>query len=378
MTEIAEYIKRAAHKAGFKREFFLEKNMPTQPSNIIAIPFWGDLRSTFILSSMLLKSYKDTFIDKYIVLCSWPGFQGLFSYVHEYWTIEDESVIKTLATGANNLYNETSLATELTRNLVEVLNVVTSKDLREYYNNGFTQKYWQTFGGVKRYLPEVASVTKITQDFKAQMERRTGTKIVVYPSVRVKSFQMGKTINVTIPKEFWIVLIERLIEEGYSPVVYQNSFTYDVSVDLVDKCLYLVPKNVLDVLAAFRHIGCVLDVHSGISRLAIAARTPFLSVTERRIFVDDRDYEIDDLCCDGLPRQYIFSFSTMLLTGGPAEWKVSIIDNIVARLKEFMPTLKGIDLPSTNESYESIPYERVRQRKAKRIGCAFIKLSKNK
>jgi hypothetical protein len=146
----------------------------------------------------------------------------------------------------------------------------------------------------------------------------------------------------------------------------------------VDKCLYLVPKNVLDVLAAFRHIGCVLDVHSGISRLAIAARTPFLSVTERRIFVDDRDYEIDDLCCDGLPRQYIFSFSTMLLTGGPAEWKVSIIDNIVARLKEFVPTLRGMDLPSTNESYESTPYERVRQRKAKRIGCAFIRLSKNK
>lgn len=376
--EVSDYIRRAAQRTGYKREFFVEKNMPTVPSNVLAIPFYGDMRSTFLLSSFLLKSMKGLLKDKYLILCSWPGMRGLFPYVDEYWTIEDESVSKTLATEANNFYNGTSLATDLTRGLAEVLDVWTAKDIKTYYDRGFTQKYWDSFGEVKRFLPEVPSASKIAADFKIQMERRSEPKVVVYPATKMRTWQQGKTVTAPVPKEFWSTLIERLIGDGYLPVVYQNWFTYDMSRDFADKCIYLVPKSISDVLAAFRYVGCVLDVHTGISRLAISARCPYLSVTERQSFVEDRDYEIDDLSCDGLPRQYIFGFSTHLMTGGPSDWNVSIIDNIMVRLKEFLPTLKGAALPSTNESFETVPYDKVRQRKAKRLGVAFINSSKQK
>ena len=378
MIDVADYIRRAASRSGFKREFFLEKNMPTQPSNVIAIPFYGDLRSAFVLSAFLLKPYMETFKDKYIVLCSWPGMQGLFPYVHEYWSIEDESVTKTLATEANNLYNGSNLAAEITRGLSEALNILTVRDLRAFYEKGFTQKYWDTFGEAKRFLPEVPSASKMTTEFKTQMERREGQKIVVYPATKMRSWQQGKTVYLPVLKEFWTALIERLIEEGYVPVVYQNWFTYDMSRDFVEKCIYIVPRSISDVLAAFRYVGCVLDVHSGISRLAMAARCPYVSVMERQSFVEDKDYELDDLCADGLPKQYIFSFSTMLMTGGPSEWKLSLLDNIVARLKDFMPSLKDGKLPSTNESYETVSFDRVRERKARRMGVTFINSSKNK
>lgn len=378
MIDVADYIRRAASRSGFKREFFLEKNMPTQPSNVVAVPFYGDLRSAHILSAFLLKPYMEVFKDKYIVLCSWPGMQGLFPYVHEYWSIEDESVTKTLATEANNLYNGSNLAAEITRGLSEALNIMTVRDLRTFYDRGFTQKYWDTFGEVKRFLPEVPSASKMTTEFKAQMERKQGQKIVVYPATKMRSWQQGKTVYVPILKEFWTALIERLIEEGYAPVVYQNWFTYDMSRDFVEKCIYLVPKSISDVLAAFRYVGCVLDVHSGISRMAVAARCPYVSVMERQSFVEDKDYELDDLCADGLPKQYIFSFSTMLMTGGPSEWKLSLLDNIVARLKDFTPSLKDGKLPSTNESYEAVSFDRVRERKARRMGVTFINSSKNK
>lgn len=378
MIDVADYIRRAASRSGFKREFFLEKNMPTQPSNVIAIPFYGDLRSACVLSTFLLKPYMESFKDKYIVLCSWPGMQGLFPYVHEYWSIEDESVTKTLATEANNLYNGSNLAAEITRGLSESLNILTVRDLRTFYEKGFTQKYWDTFGEVKRFLPEVPSASKMTTEFKTQMERRQGQKIVVYPATKMRSWQQGKTVYLPVLKEFWTALIERLIEEGYVPVVYQNWFTYDMSRDFVEKCIYLVPKSISDVLAAFRYVGCVLDVHTGISRLAIAARCPYVSVMERQSFVEDKDYELDDLCADGLPKQYIFSFSTMLMTGGPSEWKLSVLDNIVARLKDFTPSLKDGKLPSTNESYEAVSFDRVRERKARRMGVTFINSSKNK
>jgi hypothetical protein len=372
MIDVADYIKRAAHRTGYKREFYVEKNIPTQPSNVIVIPFYGDLKSTFLLSSFILKQYKEKNADKYIILCSWPGMSGLFPYVDEYWSIEDESTTRTLATESNNFYNESNLSIELTRNLAEVLNIVTCKDLKEYYFNGFTQKYLKEFGGIKRFFPEVPSSNKISTNFKLQMEQKVGPKIIVYPTMRVKSHHNGKTLSLPLLKDFWVSLIERLIENGFVPVVYQNWFTYDMSRDFVDRCIYLVPRDITDVLAAFRYADCVLDVHNNVSRLAIAARCPFLSVTERPIFIRDKDYEVDDLCCDGLPKRYIFSSSLFILSGTSEDWTISILNHIMAKLKEFVPALQGAILPSTNESYELVSHQKIRQRNARRMGAAFL------
>ena len=78
MTQIAEYIQRAADRTKHKRLSYIEKNMPTAADNVYAIPFYGDVSSTFILSSLLLKTYKEKNKGKYLILCSWPGFQDLF------------------------------------------------------------------------------------------------------------------------------------------------------------------------------------------------------------------------------------------------------------------------------------------------------------
>lgn len=378
MTDTADFLKRAAQRTGFTRQFYVEKNIPTDPSNIVAVPFFCDFTSLFILSSVILKNYKEANPGKYLILCSWPGIQAFFPYVDEVWTLEDESVIKNLATGANNFYNDSTLATELTRSIAEVLNIFTSKDISKYYNKGFSKKYWEEFKEIKRFLPEVPSANLISSDFRTQLNRRIGSKVVVYPTTRMKSWQQGKSVYLPISKDFWSTLIERLLQEGCEPVVYQNCFTYDMSKDFIDRCLYLVPRNMSDLLAAFREIGMVLDVHSGISRLAIAARCPYLAVTERKIYIEDKNFEIDDLCADGLPRQYIFSFSTQLMVGGPEEWEVSVLGNIVARLKDFMPQIEQELLPSTISSYQPMSYDCIRQRKSKRLGSAFIKTSKNR
>jgi hypothetical protein len=378
MLDVSDFIKRSAERCGYKRSSYVAKNMPTSPSNIVTIPFYGDLRSTCILSSFILRNYKEANPEKYIILCSWPGWQGLFPYVDEYWSLEDESATKTLATEANNFYNGSNLATDLTRSLAEVLNIFTSRDLKKYYDNGFTKQYWDEFGSIRRFLPEVSSASKLSEDFKVQMQRRPGTKVIVYPVLKVRSRQRGETVYLPIMKDVWAALIESLIAENYVPVIYQNWFTYDMSKDFVDRCLYLVPRNVSDVLAAFRYVGCVLDVHSGLSRLALTARCPFLGVTERQSFIEDKDYEIDDLGSDKLPRQYVFNFSSQMMAGGTAEWKINLFDSVCARMQEFLPKIDSAALPTTNESYEVVPYERVRHRKAKRLGCTFINSSKQR
>lgn len=381
MFEIGDFIKRNADKCGFNRESFIEKNMPTHPSKILVFPFYGDIKSTFVLSSYLLKKYKEKHPEKYMIMCSWPGFQGLFPYVDEYWTHKDTSSIKTLALSANNGYNESDLSSEINRSLNEVFSDVLSyqRDLRIYYDCGFTKKYWEDFNEVNRYLPEVASSSVLKSQFLGEMSNHKGRKVVVYPVTKVRTWYKGKSMYLPINPMFWKALIQRLINEGFVPVVYQNFFTHDMSPDFTDKCVYLLSQDINDTLAAMRHIGCVLDVHSGISRMAISARTPFVCVDERARFIGEREYEIDDLSCNGIAKKYLFSFSTMLMNGTEKEWNRSVIDNIIVSLGEIWPFVEDrSNWAGTSESYEIVDFSNVRERQSKRLGVRFITSSRDK
>lgn len=374
MSDLISFIKRAAESTGFQRETFVEKNIPTHSSNILVFPFFGDIRSTFIMSSFLLKRYKEFRSTKYLILCSWPGYQGLFPYVDEYWSIKDTSMINSLAFSANNFYNASNDYTMYKRHLIENFeNVLTYEDLKPFYNNGFTPKFWDTFKEIKRFLPDVPSVSRLSGDFKNELSRKQGNKVIIFPAQHLRSWQRGQTDYMRVPKEFWGKLIERLLAEGLIPVVYQNYLTYDMSPEFTDKCIYIVPKDISQVLAAMRAVGCVIDIHSGISRLAIAARCPFIAVDERVRYDSHKDYEIDDLCCSAIPRQYYFHFSTMLMTGTTQDWNTSLIDNLIIKINKFLPSLDRDQWMSTAESYEAVSYESVRKRHAKKYGIRFIK-----
>jgi hypothetical protein len=371
-NSMVSFLKRTAESANFQRDSFLERDIPTVSSNIVILPFFGDLRSTALLSAFLLKPYTQ-FLKKYVILASWPGNQSLFPYVNEYWSLKDATALKSLAIGANNLYNTSEINTNIVRTLLQRFeNVVTPADLQAYWDRGFTQKYWKDFGKINRYLPEVASANMIGADLKNEMLRKSGRKVVIFPVIRMRSWQKERVDYLQTPKEFWKRLIERLLAENIVPVIYQNHLTYDMSPDFADKCIYLVPKEISHVLCAMRYVGCVLDVHSGISRLAIAARCPFVVMDERARFMGDKDYEIDDLCCEKIPKQYLFSFSTMIHTGGAADWDTNILDGIIVKLNEFLPLLDRDEWMSPKESYEEVSYDRVRVRNAKRLGVRFL------
>lgn len=377
MIQTGDFLKRAATRTGFRRDFFVEKNYPTNLSNILAVPFYGDLRSTFNLSSFFLKQYKEANPSAYVILCSWPGLKDLFPYVDEYWSLEDETATKSLAIGANNLYNSSNLAADIHRRLLEVVNILSPHEIKEWYDDGFTKRYWADFKEIKRFLPGVPSSSRLTESFLKEIERKPGRKVVVFPATKILTWHKGVPTYFPIQKVFWDALFETLLGAGFVPVVYQNWFTYDMSREFTDRCVYLVPRHVSDLLAAIRYLGLVLDIHSGFSRLAIAARTPFVAVDERLRFMESHDYAVDDLCCQ-TPRKYIFSFATMLLSGGSAEWKDSILDNVLVTLREFSDSLDTAELADTDEAYEPVSYERVRQRTAKRLGLTFINSKKHK
>ena len=94
-TSVAEFLKRSADRNGFVRERFDEGRIPTDHSALVVVPFFGDCRSMMVLSSLVLMRYRQEVKNsKYFIFASWPGYQGIFPYVDEYWAMSDQAQYK--------------------------------------------------------------------------------------------------------------------------------------------------------------------------------------------------------------------------------------------------------------------------------------------
>ena len=206
---------------------------------------------------------------------------------------------------------------------------------------------------------------------------RGGFKVFVCPTLFMGAWKLGDVEQIPMRREFWVTFIHRLLKERFVPVIYRGWFTHDVSSEFTNQCIYVTSRDIGQVMACMRATGCMLDFFSGISRLAIAARCPFLMVDERNRYAALKEFEIDDLCAATLPRQYIFSFPTIIEGGRQDSWDYNILNNVMTRLHNFMPDLDRDTWPSTGESTEIIPYESVRQKKSLRIGTRLLRVPKD-
>ena len=68
-NEIISILQRAAEKAGVKRTRYEDQKVPASIDNVCVLPFFGDLRSTCVLSSFLLKRYREESKGSKFSLC---------------------------------------------------------------------------------------------------------------------------------------------------------------------------------------------------------------------------------------------------------------------------------------------------------------------
>jgi hypothetical protein len=125
-----------------------------------------------------------------------------------------------------------------------------------------------------------------------------------------------------------------------------------------------------------RSCGCVLDVFSGISRWAIAARTPFVCFDERARFNALKEYEINDICGKEVYKEYIFSFAALIESEEKSVWSSNIFDHMVVKLNKVCGGIDRDSWPSSAEVDEIVPYDTVRRTKNKKLGSRFIKVEK--
>lgn len=372
LINIPSFLQRAAQQTGFDRERYVESNIPDEWSDIVILCFFGDFRSEAILSSLILHQYiKKYYKNKYFIVCSWQGHAGLFPYADEFWSLGDQLMLQDLHNNTDKFENTSLKYANIIKNLNKYFNLILEwDDLEQFYCNGLTKGYFDTFSDVVRFLPALPS-PKI--DFNKELIRRNKRGIFLYPTKVIQKWNKSG-FDVSIGSEFWVKLIEGIINAGLTPVVYQNYSTHDVSSDFGDKCLYVTDNNVLSLMSIMRLTDCVVDVMSGISRLAMIARCPFLSVDERGRYVDSKEYEINDLCINGIYQyKYVFSFSSILNGGNYKE----MADLILYNLKEFLVGLSDKKI-SSSESYTIVPYDIVKEHKRKKFGIHFIKVERLK
>jgi len=375
-------LKKAAEKCGFNRIRYIENNIPTSMSNVVVLPFFGDIRSMFILSSLLLKRYREEVKgSKYFILCTWPGYETLFPFVSEYWAIRDNEALKDCFTGTCGFENTSQASIHFVKNLNYWFNasdIVGIEDLQVFYKNGITDEYWKRFNHIKRYLPSVPSTAILGQQFNLDMMQKPGQKVFLYPTELIQKWQYDKIINIRANKYFWSGLVKRLLNNKIIPVIFKGTSSQDILPELSEQCIYVRENDIAKAMAAMRAVGCVLDVFSGISRLAIAARTPYLYMDERLRNTGQKEFEIEGICCEKqLPREYIYSFPNIVSEGDEEVWQTNIYDIILAKMFAFLPGLNRDEWPSPIESIEPVLYENVKNKKMKKIGIQFIKTNRD-
>lgn len=370
-------LKKAADKCGAARLRYKERNVPTSADGIVAFPFFGDRRSSFILSSLLLKRIKEEQKgSKYFVMISWPGLEGLFPYVDEYWQVEDESSLSKLRPGIEGFDNSSSLYVLIQKALNQhFYDVMSPDDLSEYYSSGITKQFFERFKHVKVSLPAISSASCLGSEVHREISRHD-PRVFMYPCREGFSWRNGSLKNFIIPIQFWLDAASKFSSAGFFPIVSSDSFCYDLSSEIKKDVVHLSGLDFSGTMAAMRLSGCVIDFFGDVSRIALCARTPFLCFDERSKYNALKEYEINDLCGRGVQKDYIFSFGAILEGGDRAAWNSNILDHAVVRLKHIHETMDRDRWPSAAEYEAIVPYDSVRRIKNKKLGSRFIRIEK--
>jgi hypothetical protein len=370
-------LKKAADKCGVVRLRYKERDVPTSVDGIVVFPFFGDLRSSFVLSSMLLKRIREEQKgSRYFVMLSWPGFESLYPYVDEYWQVEDESSLSKLRSGQNGFDNISSLYVLIQKALNQhFYDVMSPDDLSLFYSSGITKNFFERFKHIKVTLPAIPSASSLGSDTHREISRHDSS-VFIRPCREGFSWRNGHLKSFTIPVQFWMDAISKLSSSGFFPVVFSDHFCYDLSSEVKKGGVNLTGLDLSKMMSAMRLSGCVLDFFGDTSRIALCARTPFLCFEERLKYNSLKEYEINDLCGLGVQKNYIFSFSTILESGDRTAWDSNILNHAVVKLKKIHETMDRDKWPSAAEYEDIVPYNSVRKIKNKKLGSRFIRIEK--
>ena len=373
---VSDFLKITSKKLNFNREKYIEKNIPSNFDQITVLFNLGDLRNTLSLSSMILPKFrKETKSLRYFIVFSYPGFSSLFPYADEFWSFDQENFLR-IYNSSLGLDNFNSLKTIYLRHFNENFReVIKSESFNDIYDHFFLKRYWEKNKNIRIILPQIINSYSSNDVFVEKYSNiNTNRKIFIFPNKTMQIIRKGKLTYEEIKVEFWINLIKKLLNNNISVICVKHPLTHDISSHFIDEknILFFNEIDLNQIMSLMRMSECVFDFFSGISRLAIAARTPYILADERIRYFNYKEYEFEDVVGESLYGDRFFIFADLLNANN--DLYSNIASNIISKIDKIKKISKGI---LSSEYIDKLSnYQNVRYYQSKKMGLNFLKFPK--
>ena len=373
---VSDFLKITSKKLNFSRDKYTEKNIPSNFDQITVFFNLGDLRNTLSLSSMILPRFrKETKSLRYFIVFGYPGFSSLFPYADEYWSFDPENFFK-IYNGSCGLDNSINLKTIYLRHLNENFReVIKSENFNDIYDHYFLKRYWDKNKNIRIILPQIINSLASNDSFVEKYSNiNIDKKIFIFPNKTMQVIRKGKLVFEEIKSEFWTNLIKKLLENNISVFCIKHPLTHDVSSNFIDEknILFFNELDVNQIMSLMRMSGCVFDFFSGISRLAIISRTPYILADERIRYFNYREYEFEDVVGESLHGERFFIFADLMNSNN--DLYNNIASNIISKIDKIIKNNKGILSSEYTDKLSN--YQNVRYYQSKKMGLQFLKFPK--
>jgi len=374
---VSDFLKITSNKLNFVREKYVEKNIPTNFDQICVFFNLGDLRSTIALSSMLLPRFrKETKSLRYFIVFGYAGLSALYPYADEYWSFNPDNFAKVY-NSSSNYDNNSELNNIYLRHLNENFREVIKSDIfLDVYHNFFLNKFWEKNKNIRIVLPQVmnnlANDDIVVSRFNGLKNKR---KLFIFPNKTMQVIRKGNLVHQEIKQEFWVNLVQRLLQNNVDLVCVKHHLTHDISSNFTDNnnILFFNEKDVNKIMSLMRMTGITLDFLSGISRLSNIARVPFILVDERIRYFNNREYEFEDVVGNEvLDRERFFIFADLININN--DLYTNIAGNIISKIDKILNINNGVLYSEYSDKLSN--YQNVRYHQSKKMGLKFLKFPK--
>jgi len=374
---ISEFLSNTAARLNFKREKFVEKNIPTNFDQISVFFGLGDLRNTAAISTMILpRLRKEKKALRYFIVFGYPNFSCLYPYADEYWSFNNDDKFESIYYDSCGVDNSSILKTIYLRHLNENFrDVIKQDDISNIYDSCLKTPFWENNKNIRIILPQVSSgLISFNEEIQKRFNDLGKRKILIFPSKKIQIYRKNKLVFHHVDINFWKNLIEKLLKLDIGVVCVKNNLTYDISeFFLNEKTIFNVVEQDLEkIMSLMRLTGCVLDFFSGIGRFAAIARVPYITIDERHRYFKFKEYEFEDIVGKNLPIERMFLFADLINpTNNLFENVAKNIINKIDKLINGLEKVKG--LPSSPYLDYTSNYENVRYYQTQKMGVNFIK-----
>jgi hypothetical protein len=320
-----DLIEKYVKKSGMSRVKLTNAKI-SSPHNVFVYFFLGELQTIIHISQLFLSSSIDK--NRYNVVITWDGLEGLFTGVDEVLTVGKQLSCNVLYNGAEGCDNKSAGAVLLLRLANEYfLNVFKASDLKIPYTNNFTDAILEK--NFNYFSPSFLRNTDREYNFK--INKKT---VVIFPFQHYKKILYNREVPVLISDSFYREAIRKLSALGFKVICIQNDWCFNISDRPIQADVEFIKESRFDrIVMLMRKYGCVFDFFGDLTVLSYLAQVACFSVAERTYFMKQRK-DLEKYIFDFIGRNHIiFSFFESFYDGGSLN--IGQIDNIIDRFVEF-------------------------------------------